>query len=313
MTNVWPGLLGVVAVLALACAVAAMLPPAPRTAGGGVRGSVPQRAAGWRERLARLPLRRVAVAVVGGAVVWWATGWPVAAMVAVAGAVTVPILARGHDAQRLIARLDALASWVRRLADILASGAGGLEQAITSSARTAPDALATEVETLAVRLRTRGLEQALRAFADDVGDEAADEVVLALVLRARAGGRGLVDVLDAKATALEREVVARRDIEADRAKPRADVRAILGITVVLLVGLVLFAREFLSPFDGVLGQVVMAGIGGLLGAAGWWMHLLIRTRRPARLLGVSSRTPVGAPKPKRSLTVVTKPDAEALR
>ncbi|MER6901589.1 pilus assembly protein TadB, partial [Amycolatopsis sp. NPDC000740] len=65
MTNVWPGLLGVVAVLALACAVAAMLPPAPRTAGGGVRGSVPQRAAGWRERLARLPLRRVAVAVVG--------------------------------------------------------------------------------------------------------------------------------------------------------------------------------------------------------------------------------------------------------
>ncbi|MYW91662.1 type II secretion system F family protein [Amycolatopsis rubida] len=309
MTSVWPGLLAVVAVLALACAVAAFVPPAPVPAPR-ARGSARRRLRRWRSVAERLPVRRVAVAVAAGVAVWWATGWPVAAAVAVAGAVTVPVLARGHDAQRLITRLDALASWVRRLADVLASGAGGLEQAIASSARTAPDALAAEVETLAVRLHTRGLEAALRAFAEDVGDEAADEVVLALILRARAGGRGLVDVLDAKATALEREVVARRDIEADRAKPRTDVRTILGITVVLLVGLVLFAREFLSPFDGALGQTVMAGIGGLLSAAGWWMHTLTRTRRPARLLGAASRGPVGAPGPKRT---AAQPDAEVPR
>ncbi|MTD57135.1 type II secretion system F family protein [Amycolatopsis pithecellobii] len=299
MTALWPGLLGILAVGALACAVAAFLPP-----GKSARGST-HRALNWRMVAAGLPLRRVLVAVAAGVGVWWATNWPVAAILAAAGVITVPILVRGHDAQRLIARLDALGSWVRRLADVLASGAGGLEQAIASSARTAPEALATEVETLAVRLRTRGLEPALRAFAEDIGDEAADEVVLALILRARAGGRGLVDVLDAKARALEAEVVARRDIEADRAKPRTDVRAILGITAVLLCGLVLFAREFLTPFDGLLGQVVMAGVGGLLGAAGWWMHILTRTRRPARLLGTASRTPVGAPKPTRRLAAVS--------
>ncbi|WP_245787776.1 type II secretion system F family protein [Amycolatopsis saalfeldensis] len=254
--------------------------------------------------MARLPTRRVAVAVLAAGVVWWATGWPVAAVLTVAGVVAVPVLARGHDAQRVITRLDALASWVRRLADLLASGAGGLEQAIISSARTAPEALATEVDALAVRLRTRGLEPALRAFAADVGDEAADEVALALILRARAGGRGLVDILDATATALEREVVARRDIEADRAKPRTDVRAILGITAVLLTGLVAFAHEFLTPFNDLLGQLVMAGIGGLLGVAGWWMHLLTRIHRPARLLGAASRTPPGTPTPKPTLHAV---------
>lgn len=306
MTGVLPGLLGLAAVLALACAVAAFLPSATVTAGGlAGRTSTRQRAEGWRHILGRLPLRRVLVALAAGAGVWWATGWPVAATLAVAGVVAVPILARGHDAQRLITRLDALGSWVRRLADVLASGAGGLEQAITASAKTAPAALATEVETLAVRLRTRGLEPALRAFATDVGDEAADEVVLALILRAHAGGRGLVDILDAKARALEAEVVARRDIESDRAKPRTDVRAILGITVVLLAGLIFFAHEFLVPFSDVLGQLVMAGIGGLLAAAGWWMHILTRTRRPARLLGENASLPPGTPTSKRQMSAAS--------
>ncbi|AGM07066.1 type II secretion system F family protein [Amycolatopsis keratiniphila] len=308
MTGVWAGLLGVAAAAAIACAVAAFRPPAarsttPRTA----------RRAGWKTFAARVPRRRVVVAVAAGGIVWWGTGWPVAIILTVTAALTVPILARGHDARRVIARLDALASWVRRLADVLASGAGGLEQAIATSARTAPEALSGEIETLAVRLRTRGLEAALRAFAEDVGDEAADEVVLALILRARAGGRGLVDILDSKATALEREVVARRDIEADRAKPRTDVRAILGITALLLTGLVVFAYEFLTPFNDLLGQLVMAGIGGLLGAAGWWMHLLTRTRRPARLLGAASRIPPGAPKPRRTPFAATDVDVEVPR
>ncbi|MFI7123766.1 type II secretion system F family protein [Amycolatopsis sp. NPDC049868] len=308
MTGVWAGLLGVAAAAAIACAVAAFRPPAARSTT--LRTA---RSAGWKTFVARVPRRRVVVAVPAGGIVWWGTGWPVAIILTVAAAMTVPVLARGHDARRVIARLDALASWVRRLADVLASGAGGLEQAIATSARTAPEALSSEIETLAVRLRTRGLEAALRAFAEDVGDEAADEVVLALILRARAGGRGLVDILDSKATALEREVVARRDIEADRAKPRTDVRAILGITALLLTGLVVFAHEFLTPFNDLLGQLVMAGIGGLLGAAGWWMHLLTRTRRPARLLGAASRIPPGAPKPKRTPIAAAHVDVEVPR
>ena len=306
MIVMWAGLLGVLAVVAVGCAVAAVVPARARENGESVaRASRAGRVPSWLRGVARIR-RRLLVAVAAGGVVWWTSGWPVAAVLAGAGVVTVPILARGHDARRLIARLDALASWVRRLADVLASGAGGLEQAIAASVRTTPEALATEVATLAVRVRTRGLEPALRTFAADLGDEAGDEIVLALIMRARAGGRGLAAILDAKAKALEAEVVARRDIEADRAKPRTDVRAILAITAVVLAGLMLFAHEFLTPFHGLQGQLVLAGIGALLGAAGWWMHLLTRTRRPARLLGVTARHPAGTSPPRRRLTVVAR-------
>ncbi|WP_245866229.1 type II secretion system F family protein [Prauserella marina] len=286
----WSSLLGVVAALAITCLVLAFVPPSTAEPGrepGRVR----------RTLATLLPVRRGLVACALGVLAWWATGWPVAAILVVLAGMTVPTFARGKEAQQLIARLDALASWVRRLGDVLASGAGGLEQAIVVSARNAPEALATEIDTLAVRVRTRGLEPALRAFADDVADVAADEVVLALIMRSRAGGRGLAAILDSKATALERDVVARRDIEADRAKPRTDVRTILAITAVMLLGLMFFAGEFLTPYNGLLGQLVLAGIGGVLCAAGWWMHILIRTRRPARLLGASARTPVGTAKP----------------
>ncbi|MFD2422692.1 type II secretion system F family protein [Amycolatopsis pigmentata] len=305
MTLVWPGFLGVLALLSVGCTVAAFRPTRGRgTETPGVFAAIGGLAQSGRRVLARIALRRLLVAVVVAVVVWWTSGWPVAAVLAAAGVVTVPVLARGDDPRRLIARLDALASWVRRLADLLSSGAGGLEQAITTSAHTAPEALAIEVQTLAVRLRTRGLEPALRAFADDLDDEAADEVVLALIVRARAGGRGLADILDAKAKALDAEVVARRDVEADRAKPRTDVRTILAITAALLAGLMVFAHDFLTPFDEMLGQLVMAGIGVLLGAAGWWMHLLTRARRPVRLLGGAAENPAGTPKPPRRLAVV---------
>ncbi|WP_370934592.1 type II secretion system F family protein [Amycolatopsis sp. cg13] len=288
MTGMWAVVFGVAVFLAIGCAGIAFLPV--------LRPSRVERSRAfpvvlWQRLSAMVSLRKAVVAVAAGVIVWWTTGWPVAAILSVAAVAAVPVLVGGHDEQRLIARLDALAAWVRRLADLLASGAGGLEQAIISSARTAPAPLAVEIETLVARLRTRSLEAALRGFADHVGDEAADEVVLTLILRVRAGGRGLVDILDATATAMEREAVARRDVEADRAKPRTDVRAILGITVVLLAGLFVFASDFLTPFDDVLGQLVMAGIGVLFGAAGWWMHMLTRTHRPSRLLGADSRTP----------------------
>ncbi|GAA3588335.1 hypothetical protein GCM10022222_86110 [Amycolatopsis ultiminotia] len=288
MTGVWPGVFGAAMVAAIACAGAAFLPSATDES----RSGLTIRWNRWWRYLGRcVSLRRALTALAAATLVWSATGWPVAALLTAAAVFAVPALVRGQDARQFIERLDALASWVRRLADLLASGAGGLEQAISTSARTAPAALTTEIETLATRVRTRGLESALRAFAEEVGDEAADDVVLTLILRARAGGRGLVDVLDATATALERSVVARRDIEADRAKPRTDVRAILGITAVLFGGLVIFAHEFLTPFDDVLGQLVLAGIGALLTAAGWWMHLLTRPRRSVRLLGPASRSP----------------------
>ncbi|MFD8494888.1 type II secretion system F family protein [Amycolatopsis sp. NPDC059657] len=275
MTVLLPFGLGVLAVAAVALAIAGFT---------GVRlVSVPRARldALWdkRDRLARC-----GAAALAGSGVWLGTGWPVAAVAIAAAVLIVPGLVRQQDAQLVIARLEALQAWTRRITEYLRSGAGGLEQAIAASARTAPEPLIQQIAALAAGVRDRGLEPALRTFADELADPAADEVVMALILRTRAGGRGLTDVLDNKAAALAAEVAARREIEADRAKPRTNVRALIVITAVVLTGFTVFAHDYLAPLSTVLGQLVMAAAAGIFALAFWWMHSLTRTQRPARML-----------------------------
>ena len=233
-----------------------------------------------REALAR---RRLVFAALAAAVLaWLVSGWPVVTVAAGVAVLGVPRLLSASAARGQLARLEALEAWTRRLADLLGSGAGGLEQAIGMSVRTCPVPIAKEVTALAGRLRMQGPETALRAFADDLADlasPAADLVAAALILRVRRGGRGLRPVLEALAGDVADLVRARRAIEADRAKPRQNVRVLLAITAVVLAATLVFAREFLAPFGTPVGQVMLAAITGVF-AAGIWMLGRI-TRLPA--------------------------------
>jgi tight adherence protein B len=227
-----------------------------------------------------VPSRRSLTAAAAGMLAWWATGWPVAALAAAAAVLGVPALLHPSRPREALDRLDALTSWTRRVADLLASGAGGLEQALAYTVATTGPPLQQPVDRLVRRLPAVGLEAALRDFAADVDDPAADEIVASLVVRARAGGRGLAAVLHSQAAAMAAEATARRQVETDRATPRAAVRSLVWITLIMLVGLVVFAHDYLAPFDTVTGQVVLAAIAGLMAAALWWMHRM--STPPAR-------------------------------
>lgn len=235
-------------------------------------------------RWARVSRRRPLLAVTAAGVVWWATGWPVAAGAAIAAVYGLPRLLAPRSDRDAIALQEALAVWTRRVGDLLASGAGGLHQALVRSADTAPDLLAAPLRRLAARLSTHGPEQALRAFAEEFADPTVDEVVLALLLRLRAGGRGVVEILHAQAAALDARAVLRREIEADRAKPRTTVRTLVGITAVMVAGLLVFSRGYLAPFDSWTGQGVLAIVVGIFALALWRMHRLSTTPRGTRYL-----------------------------
>jgi tight adherence protein B len=232
---------------------------------------------------ARAVVRRrglVLAAAGAGVLVLAVTGWPTAALAAAVAVGGGPRLLSGSGTRAQLARLEALEAWIRRLADLLGSGLGGLEQAIAMSVRTSPAPIAAEVTTLEARIRLLGPEPALRAFADDLADlgsPAADLAAAALILRARRGGRGLRPVLDALAAEVGELVRARRAIEADRAKPRTNVRALLAITAVVLGLSVVFARDYLAPFGTATGQLMLTAILALLGAAA---VLLARITRP---------------------------------
>lgn len=234
--------------------------------------------------LARGRIRGLIIAVAAAGAAWLLTGWPVAAMAAGAAALGLPaIVGADARAESRIARVEAVEEWSRRVADVLAIGVG-LEQAIQTSARTAPGPIAAEVSTLAARIAARmPTEEALRLFADEVGDPTADLVAAALVLACRRRGPGVATALTALAESVSEEVAARRRIEADRAKPRATARAVTVITM-LIAGVGLMNRGYTGPYGTPLGQVVLAGTLGFFGASLWWMHSMTRTEAAPRLL-----------------------------
>src|ERR1039458_9949257 len=153
--------------------------------------------------------------------------------------------------------LEGLEQWIRRLADML-TASRGLEEAIETSARSAPSAIAEPVAALARRLSARtGAEAALRAFAADIDDPAGDRIAAALIIATGRRGGAVREALNALAVVLARDVAARREIEAERSQHKTTVRWI----IIFVAGFSVFAvlnRSYSAPYGTVAGEIVLA-------------------------------------------------------
>ena len=274
-----PLLIGVGVMMALGGGIAAV------AAVRGV-GALPQRRGAKPRAGRRWEFKPVyAVAAVAGLAGLLVTGW-VAVGAGTAGAVVfVPAVLSKSTVPQQITRLEALGSWTRRLADLLSSGAASsLDRALLKSAAVAPAAIAAEVRALADRIGPQGTRAALLGFARDMADPVSDEVVMSLILQLRHGGRGLSAVLGDVAAHIEDQIRMRRDVEADRAKPRSNVRTIVLLTVGLSAGLILFDRPFLQPYGTPFGQVAFLVVVAIFGAALVWLQRIVRVVPGERLL-----------------------------
>lgn len=216
------------------------------------------------------------VAVVAGVLVLLVTGWLVAAVATAAAVVFVPqVLGGGKAATVMITKSEALSDWTRRLADLIGSGAASsTRDAMRKSVTSVPEPIAAEVTRLVRRMGPQGTETALRQFAREVADPAAEKIAGVLILRERNGGPGLSDVLTALAQDLDERSRMIREVESERAKPRSNMRFIIIITATLMVGMMLFARTFLASYNSVLGQVLLVGVAAIFAVALRWMRTL---------------------------------------
>ncbi|WP_100839455.1 type II secretion system F family protein [Kitasatospora fiedleri] len=243
--------------------------------------------------IARLRRIQLALALLGAPGGWLFTGIPLVALLVPAAVFGLPWLfdATRSDTRR-IERLEALAEWTQRLADVLLLGVG-LNQAIVTSRRTAPVALETEIADLAARLQSRWRpEDALRAFGDQVADSTADKVLAALVLRAGDSGPGLARALADMADSVREEVRQRRAIEADRSKHRTTIRWMVGI-ILLVIVIGAFNSRYTAPYSTVLGQLVLAVVAVAFVAVIAWMRSLARHTPLPRLLEPDRRSKTG--------------------
>ncbi|RSN45290.1 type II secretion system protein [Amycolatopsis sp. WAC 04197] len=244
-----------------------------------------------RPRLSHRGLRwRGPLALSSGVLVWLVSGWPVAGLAIALFVGFLPwLFSAGAVAKERIERLEALETWLRRLSDVVAVGNTGLVSAVQGSTREAPPVLARELMTLAHRLRTWDVQDALLEFADDLDDQVGDTAVAGLCVAYRQGA-GAAHLLRALAGQVAEDIIARRTAEAERARRRSTARILLGIWAVMFLGLALFGSSmYASVYATPVGQAVLAVVLGLVGASAAWLRRLGLAPIGARFLTSQTR------------------------
>jgi tight adherence protein B len=255
----------------------------------GVPADAEPKSPGVEELLERLKApgitRRVLISAAAAVAVGAFTGWPVAAGIAALAAWALPgMFGKDGAAADEQARIEAIATFTEALRDTLGAAAG-LEQSILAAAANALAPIRAEVAELAANLKagTR-LDEALRAFAADLGDATGDLVVAALVLASRQQARNLGEVLGELARYAREQAAQSMRITADRARTRSSVRIIVAFVLAVAGVLVGMDGSYMTPYNSPAGQIVLAVVAGVFGVAFMWLHKIAATKQPTRFL-----------------------------
>jgi hypothetical protein len=213
--------------------------------------------------------RRLAIAVITATIVLVVSGWIVPAVVVGAGAwwAVAGWQRRQRHGPAEIERIEALASWIENLRDVLIAGDQPIG-AIAATVATCPPIIRPHVRRLVAGLGRQDPDVVFRRFADDIDDPIGDLVATGLMIAVRRGAR-TVGVLSALAEQARQHADRRRLVEAERAPTRREVTMLTGIMGALVVALFVFGRsEYLRAYDESSGQlflaVAVAGYAGLL-------------------------------------------------
>lgn len=212
-------------------------------------------------------------ALVVGAIGWWLVG---------------TVGRRDQRDRTGIAKLDALASWVENVRDVLQSGNQPIG-AIGATTETCSPLVGEHVRRLYARLSAgQSADVAFRRFADEIDDPLADLIAVGLLIAVSRGSE-TEDVLSTLAAQARQMADRRRIVEAERAPARREVLMVSAIMCALLLGLFFGARSsYLDAYDDTGGQLFLGAILGGYGALLAWVGRLARYPRPARFLTMGS-------------------------
>jgi tight adherence protein B len=211
------------------------------------------------------------------------THWPVGAAIGGAVGWTLRSALQPNASNRVVGRLEALATWIEALRDSVAAHRG-LLAAIESTVAGAPTAVKPNVVRLVTRIKSGvSLDQALHAFALELGDAAVDEAIAPLILASRFGGSDLQSLLATAAANTRDQIAVWQRTEVARARPRRDMRLVMAVTLVFTLGVVLVGHGYFRPFDSPGGQLALLCVAGLFAAGFWSMNRLSRPAPMPRL------------------------------
>ncbi|HEY2792483.1 MAG TPA: type II secretion system F family protein [Micromonosporaceae bacterium] len=254
--------------------------------------------AGMSQAARRTRRLLIVSAVVVFVVAWVYTGIPIAALAGAICVVSLPwLFGAGRADARMIARLEAIEIWTRRLSDLVRSGSG-LHQAIMTSAVDAPASIADEVLELAAELRSQlPTAEALRRFADRLADSTSDEVIAAVILNARERGPRLADVLDRVSESMADMITMRREQSSARTDARISAMFLSGMVLIGLT-LLMVNKGYMKPYHSFVGQAVLTcclvAFGGLLA---WCRQMNMPRALPRLFKSAPRRAPAPVAEP----------------
>ena len=186
-------------------------------------------------------------------------GWPAVSVAAGVLGGLGPLSYFGPRRERRRAAIQV--GLVEATAQLRAAIQGGLsvQQALAELARTAPESLRPDLARLALDLRLKGLVSALEDLRDRLADPLADQLVAALILNDRVGGRQVGPVLDRLAQATRASLAVLEEAKARQSQAVVSARVVALVPAVALVGLRVIAPGFMSVYDEPLGQLVLVG------------------------------------------------------
>lgn len=188
------------------------------------------------------------------------SGWLVALVLVPAFAIGIPALLK-EPPQREIDVLAGLDRWVRLLAPSIATGKS-IRDAVIATRQQVPEVLTAPVTRLVARIdQGWTTRDALLTMADELDSADGDAVLAALAIASSRGGVGTRATLSALGANTQDRLRALREIAAERAKPRAVVRQVTIITLVVLGGSILLGGQFFDAYRTPLGQVLALGLG----------------------------------------------------
>jgi tight adherence protein B len=207
-------------------------------------------------------------------------------------AVVVPIafvglpLLLGKQDTRERDLLSALETWSRSLASTADTGSFTLREVIAVTRASAPPILRVAVDRLHNRMNgSWSNAAALRAFADEMDNAWADEVVIYLIQAAEFNAGGLTRALESLADNLADQVKQRIEIYSERDKPRRALVSLTGIVGFVVVGIVLFGRTpQLAAYSTPLGQMVLMLILSFFVALLAWAKSQTRSKPESRII-----------------------------
>lgn len=261
------GALLVAGVILLVAGLGRQIPDAPVSRPWTVRLVARWRAMGARRRL------WVVLCVGAGVVTGIWTGW-------LAAVVLIPLVLLGipyllsEPPNPEVEILAALDRWLRFLGPSIATGKS-IRDAIITTRGQVPQVLTTPVARVVARLDLGWTTRdALIAMADELESADADGVLAALAIASSRGGIGARAMLAALAENTQMRLRTLREIAAERAKPRAVVRQIVGITLAILVAVRWLSPGYFAPYGTPTGQFLALALTALYVGA-----LLILRRR----------------------------------